>query len=579
MKKPRVTKKQMEAIHPYIPDAYEKLEQGGITRREFIRVSTLLGMSAGVATFAAACGTGGTATEVPVEEAPVEEAPVEEAPAEEVAAPSGGINRGGTLTKSMELQQLDHPARLSWVQGANIVRQVGEYLTETGSDNITRPYLLDRWEASEDVLIWDLFLKEGITFNNGQELTTDDVMFTIGEWLNPDVGSSMLGLMSYLSGMQDVEKVDDHHIRLHLQTANIGVPEHLFHYPAIVLPRDFEGDIIKQPVGTGAFLLEEYAEGERAVFKRREDYWRNGEDGDPLPYLDEIIYVSTDKDAGVAALQSGQVDSLYNPRPSDFQALKDNPDLITLAASTAQALILRMRVDLEPWDDNRVRTALKMSQDREKILQLSFFGQGDLSLDAHVAPVHPEYCEKDIPAYDPEGAKALLEEYAAEKGIELPLQVTLATKNNQNEPEIAQALKELALPAGFDITLDITEPSGYWDRWTEVDLGITSWTHRPLGTMVLPLAYIEEAIGAWNETRWFDAEFEELLREAEATLDVEVRRSIMCKIEDIMQERGPIGNSYWKNVWNITHKRFENMQAHPTDYDLLNDVWENPDKA
>jgi peptide/nickel transport system substrate-binding protein len=577
MEKPRVTKKQMEAIHPIIPDAYEKLEQGRITRREFVRISTLLGMSAGVATFAAACGAGGTATEAPVEEAPAEEAPAEEAPAEEAAAT--GPQRGGTLTKSMQLQLLDHPARLSWVEGANIVRQINEYLTETGPDNITRPYLLDRWEASEDVLTWDLFLKEGITFNNGQELTADDVMFTFGEWLNPDVGSSMLGLMSYLSGMQDVEKVDDYHVRLHLQTANIGVPENLFHYPAVVLPRDFEGDIVRQPVGTGAFTLEEYAEGERAVFRRREDYWRNGQDGQPLPYLDEIIYVSTDKDAGVAALQSGQVDSLYNPRPSDFQALKDNPDLVVRPVSTAQALILRMRVDLEPWDDNRVRTALKMAQDREKILQLSFFGEGDLSIDAHVAPAHPEYCEKDIPPYDPEGARALMEEYAAEKGIDLPLQVTLATKNDQAEPEIAQALKELALPAGFDITLDITEPSGYWDRWTEVDLGITSWTHRPLGIMVLPLAYIEEAIGAWNETRWTDPEFEELLREAEATLDVEARRSIMCQIEDIMQERGPIGNSYWKNVWNITHKRFENIVAHPTDYDLLYEAWENPAKA
>ena len=575
MEKPRVKKKQMEAVHPYIPEAYDKLRQGRITRRDFIRISTLLGMSAGVATFAAACGTEEAATEVPAEDAPSGE----EAVATSGAVTGTGIQRGGTLTKSMQLQLLDHPARLSWVEGANIVRQISEYLTETGPDNITRPYLLDRWEASEDVLTWDLYLKEGIKFNNGQDLTADDVMYTFSQWLDEDVGSSMLGLMSYLSGMQDVEKVDDYHVRLNLQTPNIGVPEHLFHYPAVVLPSNFEGDIVQQPVGTGAFTLEEYAEGERAVFKRREDYWRNGEDGNPLPYLDEIIYVSTDKDAGVAALQSGQVDSLYDPRPSDFQALKDNADLLVRPASTAQALILRVRVDLEPWDDNRVRTALKMSQDREKILQLSYFGEGDLSIDAHVAPVHPAYCEKDIPPYDPDGARALMEEYAAEKGIQLPMQVTLATKNDQAEPEIAQALKELALPAGFDITLDITEPSGYWDRWTEVDLGITSWTHRPLDTMVLPLAYIEEAIGAWNETRWSDSEFEELLREAEATLDVEARRSIMCQIEDIMQERGPIGNSYWKKVWNITHKRFQNIVSHPTAYDLLYDVWENPAEA
>ncbi|HMQ51386.1 MAG TPA: ABC transporter substrate-binding protein [Anaerolineae bacterium] len=567
MKKPKVTEKYMESIHPYLPEAYSQLKQGRVSRREFLRIATLLGMGAGTAYIAAACG----APAQPEQPAASSGNGGGETAAEAPAAVAGAVKRGGTLTKSMQLQLLDHPARLSWVEGANIVRQFGEYLTETGSDNITRPYLLERWEASEDVKTWDLYLRQGIKFNNGDELTADDVMFTFGEWLNPDVGSSMLGLLSYLSGMQDVEKVDDYHIRLNLQTPNIGVPEHLFHYPAIVLHRNFEGDIVKQPVGTGAFTLQEYAEGERAVFKRREDYWQMGEDGSPLPYLDEVIYVSTDKDAGVAALQSGQVDSLYDPRPADFLALKDLPELTVRPASTAQCLVLRMRVDREPWTDVRVRNALKMCQDREKILQLAYFGEGDLSIDAHIAPVHPAYCEKPIPAYDPEGAKALL----AEAGYPDGLTVTLATKNDQNEPELAQALKELAAAGGFDIQLDITEPGGYWDRWTEVDLGITSWTHRPLDTMVLPLAYIEEAIGNWNETRWTDEEFETLLRQAEGTLDVEARRDLMCQIEDIMQERGPIGNSFWKNIWNVTRSEFQNIKAHPTAYDMLNDVWKD----
>ena len=555
MKKYQISKKEMEKVHPAIPDAYDKLVQGRISRRDFLRFSTLLGLSAGSAYFLAACG-----------------APQPAAPAEE-ATPAASITRGGIWTDSMQLQLLDHPARLSWVEGANIVRQVCEYLTLTGVDNITRPYLLDKWEASDDVLTWDLYLKKGIKFNNGDELTADDVMFTFGQWLNEDVGSSMLGLLAYLRGMQDVEKVNDYQVRLHLQFADIAVPEHLFHYPAVILHHNFEGDIIKQPVGTGAFTLEEYAEGERAVFKRREDYWQMGADGQPLPYLDQLTYVSTDKDAGVAALQSGQVDSMYDPRPTDFQALQGVDTLAIRSVSTSQALIGRMRVDLEPWDDVRVRNALKMCQDRAKILQLAYFGEGDLSLDAHVAPVHPAYCEKPIPDYDPDGAKALLQEYASEKGIDLPLKVTLATKNDQQEPEFAQALKEMAAPAGFDIALDITDPAGYWDRWTEVDLGITSWTHRPLATMVLPLAYTKEAIGNWNETRWTDDEFEKILRQAQGTLDVEARRGLMCQIEDIMQQRGPIFNSFWKKVWNITSTKFHNVKAHPTAYDLLYDVW------
>ncbi|MGD8969640.1 MAG: ABC transporter substrate-binding protein [Anaerolineae bacterium] len=555
-----IKKKKRNEAHPYIPELKYQYEVGRISRREFLRNATLLGMSvAGATAFLAGCGP--QATEAPPEEE------------EEEAAPSGGIQRGGTWTSSMQLQLLDHPARLSWAQGANVVRQYMEYLTLTGHDNITRPYLCERWEASEDVKTWDIYLRKGVKFNNGDELTADDVMFTFGEWLDEDVGSSMLGLLAYLRGMQDVEKVDDYHIRLHLQFGDIAVPEHLFHYPAVILHRGFEGDIIKQPVGTGAFTLEEYAEGERAVFKRRDDYWQMGEDDKPLPYLDELIYVSADHDAGLAALQSGQVDALWQPRVTDWQALQDVDGLTVRTVATSQTLVLRMRVDLEPWDDNRVRTALKICQDRAKTLRLAYFDQGVLGIDAHISPVHPAWCDKPIPEYQPEEAKRLLEEYAAEMGVDLPLKVSLATKNDQGEPEIAQVLKESAEPAGFDITLDITEPGGYWDRWTEVDLGITSWTHRSLATMVLPLAYTEEAIGNWNETRWTDPEFEELLREAQGTLDVEERRSIYCKIEDVMQDRGPIGIPYWKSVWNITSSKFKNVKAHPTEWDLMYDVW------
>ena len=92
--------------------------------------------------------------------------------------------------------------------------------------------------------------------------------------------------------------------------------------------------------------------------------------------------------------------------------------------------------------------------------------------------------------------------------------------------------------------------------------------------MVLALAYTKDGIGAWNETRWVDPEFEALLRQAEATLDVEARREIMCSIEGIMQDRGPIGNSFWKKVWNITHERFEGIVAHPTAFDFYYEVYD-----
>jgi peptide/nickel transport system substrate-binding protein len=563
MKGKEISKKYLAKTHPAIPEAYDQLKQGRISRREFLQFSTLLGLSAGVATFAAGCAAP-TAEPTTAPPAVVTEAPT--------AAPT--IKRGGTYTRAMELQKIDHPARFSWVQQSNVVGHVAEYLTIIGSDNITRPLMLEKWEASEDLKTWTLFLRKGVKFNNGDEFTADDVLFNFSQWLDPDVGSSILSLMDYLTGPQDVEKVDDYTVKMHLTKGNIGVPEHLYHYPANIVHRSFEGDFIKQPIGTGPFTLEEYTEGERAVLKRRSDYWKMGEDGQSLPYLDEITYVHMAKDAAVAAVQAGQVDAMYQPRASDWQALKDVPNLQVYTAPTAVTSVLRMRVDLDPWKDVKVRTAMKKVQDHEKLLQLAYYGQGDLPIDAHIAPVHPEFCEKPLPQYDPEGAKALL----AEAGYPDGLKVTLATKNDLEEPEIAQALKEMAAPGGFDITLDITDPGGYWDRWTEVDFGLTSWTHRPLGTMVMRLGYTSDAEGKpveWNETRWVDKEFEDLLVQAEATLDVEARRAIMCKIEDIFIERGPISIPFWKRVWNIVPTTFKNVTAHPTEYDQFTEVWKD----
>lgn len=381
----------------------------------------------------------------------------------------------------------------------------------------------------------------------------------------------MLALLSYLR-TSNIERVDDYTIRLHLDSPQIGIPEHLFHYPALILHRGFEGDFFARPVGTGPFKLTDYQPGEQTIFERRSDYWRMGTDEQPLPYLDRLEYIDLEPDDRVAAMQAGLIDTIYRPRTQDWEALRNAPEVTVQSVRTAQTLVLRMRVDRPPWDDVRVRNALKACQDRQKILDVSFYGQGDLGHDAHVAPAHPAYCARSIPPYDPVLARQLLREAGYEDG----LSVRLVTKNDQGEPDMARTLRDLAAEGGFTLDLDILEPSRYWEQWTEVDLGITTWEHRPLDTMVLALAYTTDERGEpvpWNETRWHDEEFAQLLTQAEGIRDDDERRAIMCPIEDIMQERGPVGISYWRNVWNITRSEFQGVQAHPTNYDMFTEVW------
>ena len=395
-----IWKKTPRNVHPYIPELHEQYRNGRVTRREFLRMATLLGVSAAGARLMA------------------------DGPAAALAAAPArqAIKRGGTMTIATRVQRVDHPARFSWIEAVNQFRQVCEYLTRTNWDNITEPWLLESWEANEAVDEWTLHLRQGIKFNDGADLTADDVVFNFGQWLDPEIGSSMLGLMSYLQPT-NVEKVDDYTIKLHLDIPQIAVPEHLFHYPAQIVPKTFEGDLVRQPIGTGPFLLEEYAETERAVFVRREDYWRNGEDGSPLPYLDRLVFVDLGEDtaAQIAALQSGQVDNIYNPGADVWQAVKDLPDMGVYSVSTAQTFHIRMRVDQPPFDDVRVRQALKKCIERQKMLDLAWFGEGDLGHDSVFAPIHPEYAPKEIPAYDPEGAKALLAEAGYADGVTVDL--------------------------------------------------------------------------------------------------------------------------------------------------------------
>ena len=546
--------KDQVKVHPLIPELARDFAAGRLSRREFLRFATLFGLSA-----AAAGQMIGLSW-----------------PRKLMAATP---RRGGVLKVAQQIQKIDHPARFSWLMPSNSMRQVFEYMTLTDADNITHPYLCESWSASEDLKTWTFHVRKGITFNNGDPFTADDCIFTISQWLDKDVKSSLLGLVGAYLEPTGIEKVNDYQFNLHLTRPEIAIPEHFFQYTAQVLNhRTFEGDMKKKPHGTGPYLLETYNEGEICIVKARKDYWQKAADGGRLPYIGEMRFIDMGAELApqIAALKSGDIDLIDasdNPGPQIMMAVKDDANIQVMPVATATTRVLRMRVDMDPWTDNRVRSALKLCQNREKILALAYHGEGLQGQDFHVYPKHPEYCPKPIPAYQPDKARALLQEAGYPGGID----VRLAVGSEWTDVvRYAEVLKQDALPAGIRITIQPMTISQYYEKWTEFDLGITPWTHRPLGTMVPNLAYIADDQGEpvpWNETRWVDEEFSRLLAEASGTLEVEKRRDIFCRLEEIQMERGSIGIPYWMNTWMCPNQRLRNVEAHPNLVFLFTDAW------
>jgi len=555
---------QKQRIHPAVPEAQQALRRGRISRREFLQLATLLGVSLPAAQALAGCAPAAT-------------------PAPTAAPPTGGIKRGGTLRVAMQLQAVDHPVRFSWVEAPNTFRHVFEYLAETDNKNITRPLMLESWQPSDDLKTWTLKVRPGIFWykdgQKGEEFVADHVKWNFGQWLDTDQ-SAVVGLWKGFLTSNDVEVVDKYTVRLNLAKPKLDVPENLFHYPAMVMHPSFDGDIASgKNWSTGPYTLAEYKVKERARVVRRDGYWQTGADGKPLPYLDaiEFIDLGNEQSAAVNALKSGQVDNIYQLTADNFLALRNDPSVKIESVATAQVRVLRVRVDTPPWDNNDVRMALKKCQDREKILASAYFGEGILGHDCHVSPVHPEFAPMDVPKYDPEGAKALLQKAGLSS---LDVKVSVGT-GWTDVVAYMESLKETAKPAGINIELETMPNANYWEIWDQTTVGVTPWTHRPLGVMVLPLGYGSDAEGkplaGWNESRWIDREFSELVVKAQGTYDLEARRAIMKQIQTIQMERGPIGVAYWLNMWEVFNPAFQGITAHPTSYNLWREVWYDPD--
>lgn len=541
--------------HPYIPTLKQQLRESKASRREFLWTATMLGMSATAAYAFADRALPGLSR-----------------PAYAAGSPKG------RLRIAMPVDEVTRPFTIDSAQRSNLTRQVLDFLTKTGSDNITRPYMLTGWAPNEELTSWTLTLREDIRFHSGRKFTADDLIWNLQYALDEANGSSTVGLFTgtlleqYEEGgakhtrlwdASAIEKLDDHTVRLNLKSPQLAIPEFLFHYGLPMMDPESNGLFGPGANGTGPFELVEFQPRRNAKFVARPDYWGEG------PYLEsfEFVDLGDEPNAVIGALAADQIDGTYEADTVQYDVLKQMPGLVSYSASTGATGLIRGKVTLEPWSDVRVRNALRLASNPEAAVAVALQGFGDPGEHHHVAPIHPEYAKLPPFTRDVEEAKRLLAEAGYPQGLDLELNVPA---QYGYLVKMAEATVEQWREAGIRVSLKLLPASQYAEAWSKAPFSITRWSHRPLGTMALALSYASDA--PWNDSEYKNPDFDRALRMAQATVDVEKRREHMAVIEKIMQDDGPVVQPIWKSIFTFMHKRVANFKMHPTLYVFANEL-------
>ena len=315
---------------------------------------------------------------------------------------------------------------------------------------------------------WTIKLRDGITFHNGKALTADDVIYSLKRILDPNEGLFGTAGLASIDPKQ-MTKMDNLTVRLKLKGPDSTIGDQLGQYYNGIVPVGYSRTGPLKYVGTGPFTVDSFTPGQQSVHKKYADYWRTG-----APYFDQVTITDFgDPTAQVNALLAGQIDAMTDIPFAQIEVAKQHGGLSVLEGQGGGWLPLCMAVDMKPFDDNRVRQAMRLIVDRQAMLEQVLSGHGRVANDLY-SPFDPAY-DTSLPQREPdiEQAKSLLKQ-AGYDGLTVDLHTTDGAAGMVDS---ANVFAQQAKAAGVTVNVH-NDPNYYGDQYLKLAFSVDFWGTR-----------------------------------------------------------------------------------------------------
>ncbi len=428
-----------------------------------------------------------------------------------------------------------------------ITEKIMNRLVRPDLDGKPSPDLAVSWSSNADATEWVFKLREGVKFHDGTEFDAEDVLYTLGRVQDPNLDSPA---RSTIKMVEKIEAVDPHTVRMKLSAPYADLPLQLMDYRLRIIPEGSGDSIATSGIGTGPFKLEKFDAAGVTVLSANNDYW----EGPPGVARMEIIGIP-DAQARVQALLSGQLDIERGITQQQRVLFEGNSRYVLQDIPTGNWRGIVFRTDVAPFNDPKIRKAVRIAADRKALLDLVLGGGGVASCDTPVGPTDQYRLNMNCPQNIAE-AKRLLREAGHADGIAFDIHVSSL------EPSwvtIAEAYQQQVAPAGIKANIVLVPTDGYWkDVWRKKPVVMTRWNQRP-ADQILHEAYLGGA--PWNESYLTDTKFDGLLAAARRELNFDKRRGLYLDAQTYLFEKGGTLIPYHVNRLVATTARVKNLDA------------------